>query len=143
MKGLCTCQEVKWDCRLAWVTEFHDNIVENLSSNDTLTNQDAKVHILNLHSNHCLATEASSNYSNPAIEANAISLFNRQKDMNMKKRSSFSSNSGTQECNRYRKHSLCNASGHICTKYQELESVKDKNGPEIVACVQEVANTSS
>jgi hypothetical protein len=39
---------VKRDFLLAWFAESHDNVVENLSSKDTLTYHEAKEHILNL-----------------------------------------------------------------------------------------------
>jgi hypothetical protein len=58
VKDLFTYPEAKRDCLLARFAEFHENVVENLSSKDYLTNQEAKEHILNLPSKHCSTSGA-------------------------------------------------------------------------------------
>jgi hypothetical protein len=62
-------------------------------------------------------------------------------DKKKKKGSSSSSNSGSKEYNWYRKHSPGTASSHIWTQCKELNARRDRNGAEMAAPVQEVANT--
>jgi hypothetical protein len=141
VKELFACQEVKMDFLLAWFAESHDNVVENLSSKDYLTDHEAKERFLNLPSNHHSPSGAFSKNSKPQDEANAVSSSNGKKDKKKKKGSSSSSNSGGKECNWYRKHSPGTASGHIWTQCKELKARRDRNGAKTAAPVQEVANT--
>jgi hypothetical protein len=76
VKDLFACQEAKRDFLLVWFAESHDNVVENLSSKEHLTYQEAKERILNLAANHRFPSGASSKNSKPQHEANAVSLSN-------------------------------------------------------------------
>jgi hypothetical protein len=143
VKDLSSCQEAKRDFLLAWFAESHDNVVENLPSKDHLTYHEAKERILNLPSNYRSPSGPSFKNSKPQHEANAVSSSNGKKDKKNKKRSSSFSNSGGKECNWCRKHSPGTASSHIWTQCKELTARRDRNGTEIAAPVQEIANTVS
>jgi hypothetical protein len=143
VKDLFACQEAKRDFLLAWFAESHDNVVENLSSKDHLTYHEVKERILTLHSNNPSLSGASSKNSKPQHEANAVSSSNGKKDKKKKKESSSSSNSGGKECNWCRKQSPGTASGQICIQCKDLKARRDRNGAEMGAPVQEVANTVS
>jgi hypothetical protein len=99
VKDLFACQEATRDFLLAWFAESHDNVVENLLSNDHLTYHEAKERILNLPSNYRSPSGASSKNSKLQHEANAITSWNGKKDKKKKKGASFASNSGGKECN--------------------------------------------
>jgi hypothetical protein len=96
VKDSLACQEAKRDFLLAWFTESHDNVVENLYSKDHLTYHEVKERILNLPSNYRSSSGASSKNSKPQHEANAVSSSNRKKDKKKMKGSSTSSSSGAQ-----------------------------------------------
>jgi hypothetical protein len=132
---------VKRDFLLVWFAESHDNVLENLSSNDHLTYHEAKERILTLHSNHHSPSGASSKNSKPQHEAHAVSSSNLKKHKKKKKGSSSSSNSGGKECNWCRKHSPSTASSHLWTQCKELKAQRDRNGAETGAHIQDVANT--
>jgi hypothetical protein len=83
------------DFLLAWFADSRDNVVENSSSQETLTYDEAKEHILNLPSNHQCLPVASSKNPKPHHEANGISSSNGKMDEKMNRRSSTSSNSGS------------------------------------------------
>jgi hypothetical protein len=142
VKDLCTCQEVKCDCPLASFAESHDNVVENLSSNDHLPYHEAMEHIMKLFSNHRSPSGAASKNSKPQYEANVVSSSSGKKDKQKTKGSSTSSNSGDKGCNWYRKHLSGTASGHIWTQCKEPKAPRDRNVAETAALVQEVGNTT-
>jgi hypothetical protein len=73
VKNLFACQKAKRECLLAWFTESHDNVVDNVSSKDYFSYHEAKEHILNLRSNHRSPLGASSKTSKPQHEAPNIS----------------------------------------------------------------------
>jgi hypothetical protein len=108
---LFTSEQAKRHFLLALFTEYDNNIVENLSSNDHLTYHKAKERILILPSNHRSPWGDSSMNSMLHHEANPISSSNGKNDKTKKKGSSSSSNPGHKECNWYRKHSPGTAFG--------------------------------
>jgi hypothetical protein len=123
-------QEVKQDFLLVWFAEFHDNVVDNLSSKDHLTYHDAKEHIQNVPSNHRSPSGASFKNSKPQHEANAVSSSNGKKDKKKKTGSSTSSSSGGKECNWCRKHLTGTASGHIWIQCKDLKARRDTMVPK-------------
>jgi hypothetical protein len=86
VKNLVTYQEVKRDFHLAWFADFQSIVVDKLPSNDTLTYYEAKEHILNLYSNHCTLSRASSKNSNTQHEANTVSSLKGKNDEEQKQR---------------------------------------------------------
>jgi hypothetical protein len=126
---------------LAWFAESHNHVLENISSTDHLTSHKAKERILNLLSNQRSPSVASSKNSKPQYEPNAGSSSNGQNDQKKKKGPSSASNSGGKECNWCCKHSPGTASSHIETQCKELKAWRDRNGAEMAAPIQEVANT--
>jgi hypothetical protein len=73
---LFTCQEARSNVLLSWLTESHDNVVENILSTDYLTYHEAMEHILYLPSNHHSPCGASYNNTKPQYEPNDIFLSN-------------------------------------------------------------------
>jgi hypothetical protein len=142
-QDLFSCQAAKRDFLLVWFTESDDDVVEHLSSKGHLPYHKAKERILNLPSNYRSPARASSKNSKPQHEANAVSSSNGKKDKKKQKGSSSYSNSGGKEYNWYRQHSPGTASSHLWTLCKELKARGDRNGAEMAAPVQEVANTVS
>jgi hypothetical protein len=99
VKDVFACQEVKRDYLLVWFAESHVNVMANLSSKDHLTYHEAKVHFLNLPSNHRSPSGTFSKNYKPQHEANAVSSSNGKKDKKKKKGSSSSSTSCGKDCN--------------------------------------------
>jgi hypothetical protein len=79
VEDLLACHEAKRDFCLPWFAESHDNVMENLSSDEHLSYHKAKEHILNLASNDHSPSDASSKNSEPQHEANAFSSSTGQK----------------------------------------------------------------
>jgi hypothetical protein len=118
-------------------------VVGKLSSKDHLTYYEVKERSLILPSNHWSPSRPCSKNPKPQHEANAISSLNGKKPTEKNKASSSYSNSGGQVCNWYRKHFSGTVSSHIWTPCKELKARQDKNGAEMAAPIQEVANTVS
>jgi hypothetical protein len=93
-KDLFTCQETKRDFLLEWFAESPDHVVENLSSNDHLTYDEAKERIVNFLSNHHSPSGAASKNSKPHHEAKDFSSSNGKTDKKKKTGSSSGSNWG-------------------------------------------------
>jgi hypothetical protein len=134
-KDLFPCQEAIRSFLLAWFPEFHDTVVEKLSSKDHLNYHEAIERILNLPSNHRSPSGAASMTSKPQYESNAISSSNRKKKKKKKNGSSSFSNSGSKECNRDHMHSPGTATSHIWTWCKELKPCRERNGAEATAPV--------
>jgi hypothetical protein len=80
VNDLFTCQGVKRDFLVAWFTKSHDNIMENLSSNDHVTYHEIKESILNLPSNHCSPSRASSKNSKLQKKTDTVSSLKGKMD---------------------------------------------------------------
>jgi hypothetical protein len=141
--SLFACQDVNRDFLLAWLAESDDNVVKTILSKDHLTYHEAKENIQNLPSNYRSPSGASSKNSLPQHEANAVSSSNKKKEQEKQKRSSYSSNAGSKECDWCRRHSPGTAFGHIWIQCKELNARGDRNGSKPVAPIQQVANTES
>jgi hypothetical protein len=92
-------QEKTRGYHLGCFAESHDNIVETLSSKDTLTYNETKNHILNLSPTYHSFSEVLSKNPNPQYEANPISLSDAKYNKKLKKWASWSSNLDGNESN--------------------------------------------
>jgi hypothetical protein len=117
----CKMRECNVSYRKEIFCKIQHNIMEILLSKDHLTNHEVKEHSLNLSSNHCSPSDASSKRSKPQYEANAGTSSNGKKDKQKKKGSSTSSNLGTKVGSWCHMHLLGTASSHIWTQYKSLK----------------------